>query len=107
MSQIMQTELTERLLVMAAALINDIRAKQNQEEKNWFEGFETWEHDGYEDGQNKESIAIEWPNLAISCDNLNQALKAIYENRQNMLQAEINRLELEVVQAIKQDRAPE
>jgi hypothetical protein len=101
------TELNERVLVAAAALINDIRsmqAGQADSEKDWFEGFSTWEYDSKPDGSEygeDDTVAIEWPNLALSVENLDQALKAVYELRQAKMQAALSEIEMKMVLAGK------
>jgi hypothetical protein len=94
------TEITERLLVAIASVINDVRSMQAGEadsEKDWFEGFSTWEYDTDDDGGD-DTISIEWPNLAKSVDNLDAAFKELYELRQAKVQAEIDEITTKMVQ---------
>jgi hypothetical protein len=91
------TEITERLLVAIASVINDVRSMQNQENKDWFDGFTVWEFTGDEESET-DRMSIEWPNLVRSIDNLDAAFKEIYELRQAKVQAEIDEITTKMVQ---------
>jgi hypothetical protein len=75
----------EKIINALRSLIADIEDMQiKHDTKDWFEGFSVFEYDA------NATMAIEWPNLAISVDDAKQALHE-FEAKEHVTQLELRK----------------
>jgi hypothetical protein len=88
----MNRETEDRFIKAALSLISDIKAMQTEGDTEWFGDFS-----GYE--ENPNGVIIEWPNLAISYKELEEAIEGVRADRDSEMDAELARIELAMVNA--------